>query len=1104
MLCTAGRYQDQQNQTVCATCDAGTSSEIGALGAKESSCFSCKKGQFSATSGDVCKNCTVGRYQDQENQTACALCDAGTSSTAGAPHAKAASCIECAAGTFSATNGTACLSCATLGSSMYQDLVRQTGCKSSNCTAGMYTSGGVGGSGVQCSSCTAGTASSAVEAMVINQNNCQACAAGKYANEASQHICKDSVCAAGTYHSPAANASFDGAKDCTACATGTASDAAAAKIVGQTHCPSCPAGKFQNEAGKAACKASQCCKGTYAAEAGRITAKEGCKKCPLGQFRASLGALTTCAKCPLGKFSDIEGASACKQGYCELGYYSPTEGASVVACETCKHGTYGAAPAGKKTTCIAMGCKSGEASSMENGATEKFLCKACSSGQHAIGGKDSCKACVAPKIVIKSANVSFLGARSMLVYVTFTVNTRVSDGSLVQFIGNPESTALYNPQGPSTGRVNGPSAANYASKRAYWDQKVGTLTVVVGRGVALFENSRMRAMAASFTKHHCTDPIVASGVDDKGNALSGAVLASYADAKCATYFASENAKSCAAVVVAVAAGGGLTSMDACLAKQLPVSWPDLTPNDPGSPNRHNRAGLTEPGKIGQCKYVATPGSAMGNCVARTDDEIFHTFERNWTPTAADAIEQTIVFMLDKPITYTMRMPFIVKLNTAGADASWQGLRSFWQTEYDPRGVGYPYYISDEQTPKSAYIFSGTPAFKEPVTLTEKGKKGFNFLRELTLRFALQLRGKGTVPKGTVFTLSNMASATGTSLGGHLVTLISKDTDKIGSTGTYSQCTKELQITTAKELTFGELSEGFSIKFTLKSANYAFGGGSIKIRSTTLNADHPSDVIPRTAVVGAVLSTAGAMVTVTKRLIQGCRSAVSVTNLKGNEELSMQTSCDVFVKQMKNPNSVRIASIFVDKLKPGNYYVCSKVVGGPCGNNLTPVFDDTAQVRIDPQPTFSPKTFAVGSTQVTMKFEGYVVGDYVALMPLESCEGATTITAITFNSAPKLEVPGAGTIVIPPALSSAGGVFVCYASIESLGDEDADFVSIGKLEITGDTQLQEGANVDNAGGALGGGGVVYVNEACTHASTARLTVLMAGATAVFLMGGWGVL
>ena len=132
--CPAGRIAATEGQGSCEACTPGRSSEPGAT-----ACSSCPRGTYSDTSAGTCRSCQNGTYAANMSTVACAFCQPGTHSTAGA-----SSCTRCEPGKISGTGAPECTSCGDGGSSNDE----RTRCKL--CAAGTQ------GNGETCVSCALG------------------------------------------------------------------------------------------------------------------------------------------------------------------------------------------------------------------------------------------------------------------------------------------------------------------------------------------------------------------------------------------------------------------------------------------------------------------------------------------------------------------------------------------------------------------------------------------------------------------------------------------------------------------------------------------------------------------------------------------------------------------------------------------------------------------------------------------------------------------------------------------------------------------------------------------------------------------------------------
>ena len=179
-----GNYGHKSARDNCTYCGTGYKVSNGACTAcptgmhqpyttYQTQCYVCSKGKFNPDTGQTnCQNCPVGRYQDNQDNTA------------------KTDCINCAAGTYASTTGkTICDNC---HAGKYQDLPTQTSCK--NCAKGQVTP------------------SQGVNTM------CNQCVPGKYQDTVGQSVCKS--CGAGQYQTNDNNMGQTSASSCLTCPCG--------------------------------------------------------------------------------------------------------------------------------------------------------------------------------------------------------------------------------------------------------------------------------------------------------------------------------------------------------------------------------------------------------------------------------------------------------------------------------------------------------------------------------------------------------------------------------------------------------------------------------------------------------------------------------------------------------------------------------------------------------------------------------------------------------------------------------------------------------------------------------------------------------------------
>jgi len=106
--CPEGFSQDETTQPACKTCS--TASEPG-----QSTC-PCETGQYLSTAESVCKDCTAGKYQDQEGSfSSCKTCDEGKYNN----QIKATACSDCQSDEISNADNTGCEYCPAKDTSLF-------------------------------------------------------------------------------------------------------------------------------------------------------------------------------------------------------------------------------------------------------------------------------------------------------------------------------------------------------------------------------------------------------------------------------------------------------------------------------------------------------------------------------------------------------------------------------------------------------------------------------------------------------------------------------------------------------------------------------------------------------------------------------------------------------------------------------------------------------------------------------------------------------------------------------------------------------------------------------------------------------------------------
>jgi len=201
------------------------------------SCSACEAGKFATLGHGSCTYCAVGKYQNEEGQTECKSCIAGTYLTnTGA--AAASDCIDCVAGKFSTATGadaaSTCIDCPNgwVTNKITDVVADRTGASECNiCAKGKYdhdtSSARAISAHTTCANCDAGKYSD--ETGNAASTDCINCGAGKYSEtEGATAVSTCINCGAGKYLTGTGN---DASGDCIPCATGKNSNAGASACV---------------------------------------------------------------------------------------------------------------------------------------------------------------------------------------------------------------------------------------------------------------------------------------------------------------------------------------------------------------------------------------------------------------------------------------------------------------------------------------------------------------------------------------------------------------------------------------------------------------------------------------------------------------------------------------------------------------------------------------------------------------------------------------------------------------------------------------------------------------------------------------------------------
>jgi hypothetical protein len=253
-LCPVGKYQPQNEQSLCEVCPAGKASDnIGSsiscfscsagtyAPTGSSSCIECGIGEFSKLGASICSKCKEGKYGDESGLSTCLACSAGKfSSVEGAEY-----CTTCDAGKYSTSGSSICIDCLanhySLSGQMCslcpEGLTSVTGSSTCIGTEVLICSAGKYNDGSMCKTTPAGFSTTAGGSLMP-------CHRGAFSLEGSS-LC--SSCTAGTWSNEMASV-------CTPCSPGFYA------LPGQD-CELCPAGKYSDAAGSTTC--STCGEGSY-------------------------------------------------------------------------------------------------------------------------------------------------------------------------------------------------------------------------------------------------------------------------------------------------------------------------------------------------------------------------------------------------------------------------------------------------------------------------------------------------------------------------------------------------------------------------------------------------------------------------------------------------------------------------------------------------------------------------------------------------------------------------------------------------------------------------------------------------------------------------
>ena len=207
---------------------------------------------------------------------------------------------------------------------------------------------------------------------------------------------------------------------------------------------------------------------------------------------------------------------------------------------------------------------------------------------------------------------------------------------------------------------------------------------------------------------------------------------------------------------------------------------------------------------------------------------------------------------------------------------------------------------------------------------------------------------------------------------------------------------------------------FSVCVASKETN-----GSLNSHFVTLTTElvlSPLDFRPRRIAAGSGLST------------------VSVTGVNADEKafFSIGECRDGITSIAAVAHSATVLVALPSSMIPGSWKLCHMLVGqNPFHTGLFLI--------VVAQPTFTP-IWGQSGQPTAITFHGVAVGDWVALTSLSTCVGVAELKTGT-ASLRKTTVMASGGVVTAVAMSANAQLTVCYATAESKGDNDTDFVAL---------------------------------------------------------------
>lgn len=309
-VCTSGKYVYKDH---CLPCQSGY--YMTKTSHSEPACIQCGAGKYQNEQAQtMCEDCAVGKYADTYSLNTCKQCEMGQyQNEKGAP-----TCTDCPSGYFKEDRSS--IDCKQCPRGWSQDKTEAKECQ--KCPQGYYqTDGGAS----ECKHCVPGT----YAYYDTNEYKCKNCPTGYFQDDIAKLLCKRCE----NNHD-----SKEQASECYECsnseccsgwglhASGTCQSCLPGQFQANSNqCEQCPVG-FHSIHGSSLLGYESC----EICESGRFAVKDRCELCSSGQY----GVNGICLSCPSGYRSHIG------QSLCTTSCNSYSRNDSNNSCETCTNGHY--------------------------------------------------------------------------------------------------------------------------------------------------------------------------------------------------------------------------------------------------------------------------------------------------------------------------------------------------------------------------------------------------------------------------------------------------------------------------------------------------------------------------------------------------------------------------------------------------------------------------------------------------------------------------------------------------------------------------------------------------------------------------------------------